>query len=532
MIIENEFIDYNDPSVKYEFVLYLRVSDKSQVTKGSGLSSQEIRGREYAKSRGTPVVKVFYDDGVSGKILERPDVMRMLNFLKKKKPGVQYVVLIDEISRLARDVRVHFDLRDALDEVGALLDSPTTQFKITRDADGTLNEGMQAMFAQHFRMKNAETSRNRKWARLKGGYWPYTAPVGFKFKMTKTHGNMLVRNEPIASIIQEAFEGYASGRFASQAEVKRFLESQPAFPYRSCDGTIRHQRITEMFKRPVYAGYVHCKILGVPLQEGKHKPLVSWATYEKVQNRMKTKKLAPARKDINLDFPLRGFVTCSDCGKPLRAGWSKSRSGKRHPYYNCQTKGCISYGKSIRRADIEGEFIKLLRKLRPTQPLFELIKAMVLDAAKQRTEQIKTIKHALKKQITTIEKKINSLLDYMAEASSPLTAKAYDQKIEKLQIEKISAQEKLQNLGLKTPNTDLLIEPCMKFLSNPCKIWEFGDIHLQKMVLRLVFSEPLAYAQNEGYRTAKTSLPFNMLDDKFGSNCKMVRAAGLEPARS
>ena len=239
MIIENEFIDYNDPSVKYEFVLYLRVSDKSQVTKGSGLSSQEIRGREYAKSRGTPVVKVFYDDGVSGKILERPDVMRMLNFLKKKKPGVQYVVLIDEISRLARDVRVHFDLRDALDEVGALLDSPTTQFKITRDADGTLNEGMQAMFAQHFRMKNAETSRNRKWARLKGGYWPYTAPVGFKFKMTKTHGNMLVRNEPIASIIQEAFEGYASGRFASQAEVKRFLESQPAFPYRSCDGTIR-----------------------------------------------------------------------------------------------------------------------------------------------------------------------------------------------------------------------------------------------------------------------------------------------------
>jgi hypothetical protein len=34
---------------------------------------------------------------------------------------------------------------------------------------------------------------------------------------------MLIRDEPLASITHEAPEGYASGRFEPQAEVKRFL---------------------------------------------------------------------------------------------------------------------------------------------------------------------------------------------------------------------------------------------------------------------------------------------------------------------
>jgi len=48
-----------------------------------------------------------------------------------------------------------------------------------------------------------------------------------------------VRDEPNASIVQEALEGYASGRFESQAEIKRFLESQPLFPKDLPNGQVR-----------------------------------------------------------------------------------------------------------------------------------------------------------------------------------------------------------------------------------------------------------------------------------------------------
>lgn len=48
-------------------------------------------------------------------------------------------------------------------------------------------------------------------------------------------------------------------------------------------------------------------------------------------------------------------------------------------------------------------------------------------------------------------------------------------------------------------------------------------------MLKLVFAERLAYARNEGYRTAKISMPFRMLGDLNMHKKEMVRAVGLEP---
>ena len=64
----------------------------------------------------------------------------------------------------------------------------------------------------------------------------------------------------------------------------------------------------------------------------RHEPLISLETFHKIQDRLAAGARAPARKDISDDFPLRGFVLCDDCGKPLTACWSKSKTGKKHPY--------------------------------------------------------------------------------------------------------------------------------------------------------------------------------------------------------
>ncbi len=529
MNFEKNYIDYKDTTIRYEAVLYPRVSDPKQVSKGGGLRSQEVRGREYAKFLGIPVAKVFREEGWSGKLLDRPEMIRLLEFISQPPAGVRYVVIVDEISRLARSYRVHFDLRDTIEKHGALLASPSTTFKAIRDADSDFVEGIQALGAEHFRRKGAETSRNRKWGRIMDGYWPYQPAVGYKFVMSKAHGNLLVRNEPIASILQEALEGFATGRFASQAEMKRFLESHPEFPYRSPDGTIRHQRIVELLKKPIYAGYVQCKSLKVSLREGKHEPLISWSVYEKNQKRICSKAMAPARKDIHLDFPLRGFVLCGGCEKPLRASWSKSRSGKLHPYYLCQTKSCDHYGKSIKQTHIEGEFDTLIRGLRPTVQLFQLVNAMIMNAWDQRIAQAETMRSSLKKKLRKLDKDIETFLDRLADASST-TAKAYERRIDKLEFEKVSVSERLENLGKSKHPKKQLLEPCLRFLSNPWKLWDSGDIHLQRLLLRLVFREPLVYCRNEGYRTAKTTMPFNMLGAFSGGDCLMVPPAGLEPA--
>jgi hypothetical protein len=130
---------------------------------------------------------------------------------------------------------------------------------------------------------------------------------GYKYEKRGGHGKMLVRNEPLASIVQEALEGYASGCFDTQVEVKRFLESQPDFPKDLPDGQIRNQRITDILSRATYAGHIEVPNWDVPLRKGHHDGLISLAVFQQIQDRLKGGARAPARKDINEDFPLRGF---------------------------------------------------------------------------------------------------------------------------------------------------------------------------------------------------------------------------------
>lgn len=121
---------------------------------------------------------------------------------------------------------------------------------------------MLASVAQHQREKNAELTSNRRKGRMMNGYSVFAAPVGYTYKKTKAHGRLLTRDEPVASIVTESLEGYASGRFSGQAGIKRFLESQPEFPKDLPNGLIRQQKVTNPLNRVIYTGYIFNMNLG------------------------------------------------------------------------------------------------------------------------------------------------------------------------------------------------------------------------------------------------------------------------------
>ena len=90
-------------------VIYTRVSDTKQRTHGDGLKSQETRCREYARFKGQTVVRVFADDA-SGSLIDRPGMKAMLAFLRQHRK-TPHIVIIDDISRLARGLETHLQLR-------------------------------------------------------------------------------------------------------------------------------------------------------------------------------------------------------------------------------------------------------------------------------------------------------------------------------------------------------------------------------------------------------------------------------------
>ena len=129
-------------------IIYCRVSSIKQVKEGHGLNSQETRCREYAKHKNYEVTEVFQDDGVSGSLIERPGMKALLQFLKHEKDN-EPVVIIDDISRLARGLEAHIQLRTSISSAGGKLESPSIEFG--EDSDSQLVENLLASVSQHQR---------------------------------------------------------------------------------------------------------------------------------------------------------------------------------------------------------------------------------------------------------------------------------------------------------------------------------------------------------------------------------------------
>ncbi len=507
-------------------VIYCRVSSKAQTKRGDGLNSQETRCRQYADYKGYDVKRVFTDD-LTGQSIDRPGLQSLLSYLRADRRN-PHVVIIDDLTRMARNVRVHFDLREAILEVGGILESPSIELR--DDADGELHEYILASVSQHQSRKNREQTLNRMKARCLNGYYVFShPPYGYKFEKRDGHGKLLVRDEPLASIVTEALEGYASGHFDSQVEVKRFLERQPEFPKCLPTGEIRNQRVSNLLKRVVYAGYIEVPKWNIPLREGKHDGLISLATYQKIQDRLSGKRKVPARADLNADFPLRGFIVCGDCDRPLTACWSKSKTGRKHPYYLCHNKACDSYRKSIKRDEIETAFANLLRKLQPSKQLIAVATAMFKAAWDVRLEQAKSIKASFEKDVIKIDRQIEQLVDRIVDSENATTIAAYEKRIAKLEQDKLVVGEKLSTGTKPTHTFDQMFELALRFLASPWKIWASERLEDKRTVLKLAFGEQLSYDRKRGLRTPKTTLPFKVLGDVMTGNCEMAHRGGFEP---
>lgn len=275
----------------------------------------------------------------------------------------------------------------------------------------------------------------------------------------------------------------------------------------------------------IYAGYIQHEPWGISRRKGHHEPIISLETFEKIQARRNTRAVAPRRKDISEDFPLRGAVVCACCEQAMTSCWSKSGTGKRYPYFFCQNQKCEDHRKNIRAEKIDSGFEAILRGMTPSTQLLTIAIAMLKDAWAQRMKHAVHNKAALTKQLAELEKQQDGLIERLVEANNPKVGAALERKIAKLEDEKLLVRER------QTPNdppheiTPELIELLERFLSNPWKIYEKGTLSMKKTILNMAFKAPLAYDHKTGYRTPQPSVIFDFFEN-ITSKCKMVRSRG------
>lgn len=103
---------------KPQAVIYARVATVEPDDKDGNVARQIQLCRNHAATQGYRVARVFSDAGVSGTTADRPGLNAMLAYLESNRDS-ETIVLIEDMTRLARDIFVHIMLSTHIEATGA-----------------------------------------------------------------------------------------------------------------------------------------------------------------------------------------------------------------------------------------------------------------------------------------------------------------------------------------------------------------------------------------------------------------------------
>ena len=133
--MQNGFVQALNTSMTPKFsVSYLRVSTKGQAERGGGadegfsIPAQREANKRKAHSMGAIIVKEFVDRGASARSAARPELQKMLEYIKENKDRVDYVIVY-KVDRISRSQGFLADVSKELGKAGVQLTSATKSFE-------------------------------------------------------------------------------------------------------------------------------------------------------------------------------------------------------------------------------------------------------------------------------------------------------------------------------------------------------------------------------------------------------------------
>jgi hypothetical protein len=280
-------------------------------------------------------------------------------------------------------------------------------------------------------------------------------------------------------------------------------------------------------RNPIYAGRVESPDYGVSTK-GNFEPLVDEATFYRAQAVLDGRVVvAGPRQRNHPDFPLRGFVRCAACGRPLTGSWSKGRNG-HYAYYHCQ-KQCRAV--NVSKAALEGAFADELALLQPTAGYMRLVKDRILYVWEQRRAEAKDRTVEQEKRVKLIQQKLDRLDDAFL-FQRLIDAQSYERQRDRLREELTLAQ--IDHHAEATDELDVqgILTFAERILPRASDLWVQASLDYKQRLQTLFFPEGIAYDGDRFNRTAVTAPLFSYLVPSESADEKVVSQEGIEPSRT
>lgn len=482
-------------------VIYCRVSSWSQLS-WSWLDWQFSSCSRLAKSKNLQVISDFKDWWVSWWLMKRPWIIKMFTFIDKynaenNNDKIKYMIC-DDISRFARDVQVHLELKIQLEIREMKLELVNQNFEETPTWE--FIELVMAWNSQLFRKQNRLTVISRQTARLLDGYRTFNPPVWFNTITEPQWWKLLVVDHNKADILKEWITNYANWIFTSLHQIADFRKRKWLIIDKKSKEikNIPISTVSRILKNILYAWYIKYQKTtrykdwrvkhhrDIPLRKWQHEWIISLDIYNKVQKILDRKKPHDnVVKKVNNQFPLRGFISCSCCKKNLSSGNSKWR--KESFWYYTFNKLCCNKNKWINSNNLHKDFEKVLSKISLDSKISKYLEFLIQKEFKNRSKDILSNLKQVKKEIDSLEEKNEKLLDTLTTLSSESTIRRIEQRMEDNDLKIKAEKEKLENMTGFDEISDQILSLAFQIMSDPLYFWSKWNVDQKRLLVSLVF---------------------------------------------
>ena len=500
-------------------IIYARVSSPQQVSAGHGLDSQIKACTQFAKENNLEILKVFEDPGYSGKNINRPGVLSLLEFLASHNDYIY--VLVDDIDRVMKNKHEFYPFKaSVIAAKGILKDLKGTITENDDDPTASFQEYLMVGFADLQRSLNRKRVLERQKQRLLSGYWVFPAPLGFKFDNRE-----LVIDKSVSHQVIKIFEKFANGEFTSYKEIqycdeaKLLINPKTNSPYKLRDDTVK-----KMLTNKLYIGKIELKSWDIDEMDANHDAIIDQEIFDKVQLQLRKKGKRKVSKIKNDEFPLKGDLICGCCKSNLVYSKSKGRS-KRYPYYRCNSSRelCGVSPKNIPTSSIHKEYLKLLERGAIDSKILKLSEKLLKDIYEDKSIHHKGIQKNKEQRIKSLSKKKDNLINALLESVNRGVIKAIENKINEIDNEINDLSLNNDHIG----DLEAFKLSGLEILENPEKAWLEADFSKKKVIHDFIFEKPIEIL-NGKIGTAEYSLPYRLLRDSKVSKPKMVELGRIE----
>lgn len=523
---------------KLKAVIYVRVSSEGQVTQWHGLESQETICRERCKrQQGLEIetAKVFREEGVSGKLMDRKamnDAIKYLEKENKKYTKIHYFVVTDA-DRIARpdDIAEAFTLEQRIEGLWVRIITVNNK-RDTETDEWKFLHTIQYAIAGLERRKILRRTMNGRLSSMKNGGRPFPKPpLGYlreKQSEGKWYSDIIdALNWPI---IRESLELYAYNPLFSQAQLQRYLAWKGIQGIKS--KKMQHSSVIEkMFKDYrlyFYAGYIYYPEWGIdePLK-WKHEGLISLDTVNKILEKeaTKIKKIRTSNVEANQEINiLHGMITCCGCGKKLGCYDSRGNGGV-YSYYTCNNKYCEERMNAPKEL-MEKQFEELIETMKLPKQVFDTFKAYILEERNENKKSKTTSIPQMQGQLLSLKSKMEKIEEKILSISNEWLTKKMEEEWSTLETLQEDLLRKINNQKEDEDNIEETLSQIECIITDPVGMRKNSNYEIRQLLFMVRFGGVLYYKKKSGYRTNETTGLHSLFQLKNGSNSTVTAQGG------